>query len=393
MNSEIQKPRVVVCLDKFRGSLSADQACHAVAKGIREGTSPDDANVVSIPVADGGEGTIDALVHAGYERIRVAAHDPAGKAIDADFAVKGNRAVVELAQASGLHLISGRPIPLTASTFGTGEVIQAALDQGCTEIVLAVGGCAATDGGSGMLQALGARLTGADGRPIGPGGQGLSELQGIELGGLDNRLAHTDFILASDVTNPLLGISGAAAVYGPQKGANTQDIITLETGLRHLASLMNRVTGQDLSVTPGAGASGGTGFAALSALRAVPQPGIEFVLDQLRVAEVLKRARLVIVGEGRLDEQTLDGKAPVGVAKLAHRAGVPLIAIAGQISLNAEQLHALGIMAAYSVLEEAGNIDSSISECAYYLQKIGHRIADNYLKLSRSRICPFAGLQ
>lgn len=364
---------VVVCLDKFRGSLSAEKACDALAEGIRESGLVNE--VVSLPVADGGEGTIDALVRAGYQRVSVTVHDPAGNLVDAHFAINGSRAVVELAQASGLNRIRGNLIPLTATTFGTGEMMRAALNCGCTTIVLAVGGCAATDGGAGMLQALGAQLIKADGRPIDPGGLGLLEVDRVELAGLDTRLARAEVILASDVTNPLLGEQGAAAVYGPQKGASTEDVAVLEDGLRHFADLLTKVTGSDQSKTPGAGASGGTGFAALSVLKAHPRSGIDFVLDELHMGEILKGARLAITGEGQLDEQSLQGKAPVGVARLAASMRVPLVLVAGRISLSKTQLDSIGAVAVYSVVAEAGNIETAMTKSELFLRRIGQRIA------------------
>jgi glycerate kinase len=370
-------PHVVVCLDKFRGSLSAERACHALAEGIKRGSRR--VTVLPVPVADGGEGTVDALVRAGYERRTVAAHDPAGEPITADFAVSHGRAVVELAQASGLHHVAGRKSPLTASTFGTGEVIRAALDQGCTSIVLAVGGSATTDGGAGMLQALGARLIAPNDDPVGPGGVGLLNLDHIDLTGLDSRLLQTELVLASDVSIPLLGQAGAAAVFGPQKGAATADIAQLEKGLGQFAKLIARETGDDLSATPGAGAAGGAGLAALSALRARHRPGIDFLLEELRITEILRGASLAIMGEGRLDGQSLHGKAPTGVAARAARSSVPLVAVAGQIELTGEQMRSLGAIAAYSLVEEAGSVEVAMSEAWSLLIRVGHQIAARHL--------------
>jgi glycerate kinase len=369
--------QVVVCMDKFRGSLRAGEACAALARGIR--AAAPSCEVREIPVADGGEGTVDALVRAGYERRAATAHDPAGRPVRAEFAVRGSRAVVELAQASGLHHVAGREIPLTASTFGTGEVIRAALDAGCTAIVLAVGGSATTDGGAGMLRALGARLLAADGTPAGPGGAGLLGLARIDLTGLDPRLAHTDISLASDVSNPLLGPDGAAAVYGPQKGASPSDIAVLEQGLERLATAMAQVTGTDRAAEPGAGAAGGTGFAALAALGARCCPGIEFMLTELGVPGLLRAASLAVTGEGRLDSQSLRGKAPAGVAALAAQVGVPLVLVAGQSLLTGAQLRALDAVAAYSLVAEAGSIEEAMSEAAPLLTRIGRQLAVRHL--------------
>ncbi len=369
--------RVVVCLDKFRGSLRADEACAALAQGIRAAAPAHE--VREVPVADGGEGTIDALVRAGYERRAAAAHDPAGRPVQVDFAVRDGRAVVELAQASGLHHVAGQQIPLTASTFGTGEVIRAALGEGCSTIVLAVGGSATTDGGAGMLQALGARLFTADGSPAGPGGAGLLGLARIDLAGLDPRLARTEVILASDVSNPLLGPEGAAAVYGPQKGASPRDILVLEEGLERLATAMARETGADRAGDPGAGAAGGTGFAALAVLGARRRPGIEFMLEELHVAKLLDGACLAVTGEGRLDSQSLQGKAPAGVAALAASLGVPLVLVAGQLDLTAAQQRDLGAAGAYSLTAAAGSVGEAIRQAAPLLTGIGRQLAVAHL--------------
>lgn len=368
---------MLICLDKFRGSLSAGQACAALAEGIAHAAPACD--VRQIPVADGGEGTVEALFRAGYQRRAVAAHDPAGRPVLAEFAISGRRAVVELAQASGLQLVTGDEIPLTASTFGTGEVIRAALDQGCTVIVLAVGGSASTDGGAGMLQALGATLARHDGEPVGPGGGGLLDLHHVDLTGMDPRLASTEVVLASDVSNPLLGPEGAAAVYGPQKGAGPGDVAVLERGLRRFAAVLTRAIGTDLARAPGAGAAGGTGLAALSVLRARRLPGIDFLLGELGLPEILPGSSLAVTGEGRLDRQSLSGKAPAGVAALAARSGVPLIAVAGQITLDPGQLRALGVAAAYSLEREAGSVDQAMRQARSLLVRTGQRLAARYL--------------
>ncbi len=370
---ENKSGRVVVCLDKFRGSLTAAAACEALGSGIRAAAPACDVRLV--PIADGGEGTVDALVSAGYQRRAATVRDPAGRPVTAAFAVRGGRAVVELAQASGLHHVAGQPIPLTASTFGTGELIRAALDAGCTSIVLAVGGSATTDGGAGMLAALGARLLTADGTAAGPGGGGLLALDRIDLTGLDPRLASAGIILASDVSSPLLGPDGAAAVYGPQKGASPADVALLERGLRRLAAAMAQVTGADRAGEPGAGAAGGTGFAALAALGARRRPGIEFMLEELRVASLLEGACLAVTGEGRLDGQSLHGKAPAGVAALARRLGVPLAVVAGQIALTPAELDSLGAVAAWSLAAEAGSVREAMREAGPLLARIGGRLA------------------
>ena len=257
---------------------------------------------------------MDAVIAAGWTAVAHRVSGPTGEPVDATFAVSGGRAVVELAEASGLALSGTSPRPLTATTFGTGELIRAALDEGCRTIVLGVGGSATTDGGAGLLQALGARLLDDQDRELPPGGAALRQLSRVDLGGLDRRLGESTLTLASDVDNPLLGPAGAAAVFGPQKGADDGDVAVLEAGLRRWADRIASATGADLSEQPGAGAAGGTGFAALAVLGASMRPGIDVVLDEIAADRRLAGARLVVVGEGRLDEQSLRGKAPVGVA-------------------------------------------------------------------------------
>lgn len=393
--------RVVVCFDKFRGSLSAPRACAALAAGITRARPG--AEVLALPVADGGEGTADALLAgAGYQRVRVPVRDPAGQPVTADLAIRADRAVVELAQASGLRPAGDRE-PLTASTYGTGEMILAALDHGCTEIVLAVGGSATTDGGAGMLTALGARLLDGSGQPVGPGGAGLTSLARIDLTGLDQRLAAVRIILVSDVDSPLLGPGGAAAVFGPQKGATVADVEVLERGLTRFAGVMADAIGtgavrggavrggaaegvgapgsaaRDLAAAPGSGAAGGTGFAALTALRAERRPGIDFVLAELGVASRLPGATLAVTGEGRLDSQSLRGKAPAGVARLAAAAGVPLVVVAGQIQLTEAELRSLPCAGWYSLAEAAGDAAMAMARADELLAGVGLEIAAVWL--------------
>jgi glycerate 2-kinase len=366
--------RVLLCLDKFRDSATAAEASAALASGIRERRP--DIDVVTLPIADGGEGTVDALVSAGLQRHTVAVSGPLGETVQADLAVRDGHAVIEMAQASGLHLIAESPAPLTASTFGTGELVRAALDLGCRSITITVGGSASTDGGAGMLQALGARLTTAGGDPIEPGGGGLAELASIDLSALDPRVADAEVTVASDVDNPLLGPTGAAAVFGPQKGATPHDVEVLESGLRRLAEVMSTTVGQDFAEHPGAGAAGGTGFGALAGLRATRTSGVDFILRETGVEAALADADLVVVGEGSLDEQSLGGKAPIGVASLAREHDVPVIAVAGRVQLSIESIERAGILRAYSILDRAGDVGVAMSEPQRFLFAIGSDIAE-----------------
>ncbi|MGW4210454.1 glycerate kinase [Lentzea sp. NPDC004789] len=361
---------VLVCLDKFRGCLTAAQACAAVAAGV----SAAGGRAVEMPVADGGEGTLAALAAAGYREVFADVTGPTGRPVRAAFAVRGNRAVIEMAQASGLDVLPAGFAPLVADSHGTGELIRAALDHGCLDIVLAVGGSATTDGGAGLLRALGARITDARGVPVGPGGAALTNAVDVDLSLLDFRLRLARVTLVSDVDNPLTGPFGAAAVFGPQKGACPRDVEVLERGLCQFATAMARATGRDLSSSPGAGAAGGTGFAALAALGARRVSGAEFVLGELGVEEALRSASLVVVGEGRFDSQSLRGKAPCGVAAAARRHGVPVAVVAGDVRLSADELREIGVVATWSLLSRAGSLEAALGRAPELLERIGREL-------------------
>lgn len=362
---------VVVALDKFRGSLTAVEACDALARGLERAG----VRAHRLPVADGGEGTVAAVVSAGAAAVSRRVTGPDGAPVGAAFAVRDGRAVVELAQASGLQLLGDRPRPLTAGTAGTGELVRAALDLGCRSIVLGVGGSASTDGGAGMLTALGARLLDSSGRELPSGGAALRDLDRLDLTGLDRRLADCAVTLASDVDNPLLGPSGAAAVFGPQKGAGPDDVAVLEAGLSRWAAVLASAVGRDLSGAEGAGAAGGTGLAALAVLGAGRRAGIDVVLDELGADAVLAEAGVVVVGEGRLDDSSLQGKAPVGVARRTPP-GVPVVAVSGECLVGPERLRAAGLEPGPTLVEAAGGDRArAIREAVVLLEAVGERLA------------------
>jgi glycerate kinase len=372
--------KVLVAPDKFKGSASAEQAAIAIAAGLR--TVRPDFDVVLLPVADGGEGTIAAAQSAGFAVIPVIADGPTGEPVDAGFAFRADpggagTAVVELAEVTGLRRLPGAKAPLIASTYGVGQVMAAALDHGARTIVLGIGGSASSDGGAGLVQALGVRLSAADGEPIGRGGAALSRLAQVDPSGLDSRCTNgwCEILVASDVDNPLLGPSGAAAVFGPQKGATPADVILLDQALARWAELTRLVTGRDLASAPGAGAAGGTGFGALAYLGARLAPGVELVLSLIGFDDELAGADLVITGEGSLDEQSLGGKAPMGVARAAARHGVPVIAVAGQVRLTERQLADAGFAAAYSLADLEPDPRTSMVRAADLLDRIGQKIA------------------
>jgi glycerate kinase len=373
--------RVVVAPDKFKGSLGAAHVAARVAAGLRAVVP--DLDVQEIPVADGGEGMLDAAEAAGFRRVPVRVSGPTGEPLDSALAVRGPTAVVEMAAASGLAVLpGGRPAALGATSLGTGELLRAALDLGCREVVLGIGGSACTDGGAGLLVGLGARLLDADGAELPLGGGALSRLSDVDLAGLDGRLAGVRLVLATDVDNPLLGPHGAAAVYGPQKGASPADVELLEAGLTRWVAALGAAIGVralEGAHEPGAGAAGGVGYACLATLGAERRPGIDVVLGLTAFAEALPGARFVITGEGSLDAQTLHGKAPAGVAAAARAAGVPVVAVAGRCLLGGAELHAAGIDAAYALTDLESDVRRCIEQAGPLLERLGERIARDRL--------------
>ena len=372
--------RVLIAADKFKGSLTAVQVAERVTTGLRRIVPG--LTVESLPVADGGDGTVDAAVAAGFERHEVQVAGPLGHEVTAAFALRGDTAVVEMAEASGLQrLPAGVFAPLTASTYGSGELLRAALDAGARTIVFGVGGSATTDGGAGMLSALGARFLDAEGEPVPPGGGGLAELASADLSDLDPRFASVELVLASDVDNPLIGPKGAPAVYGPQKGASPDDVEALDAALAHYAKVLEDSVGAkaaEYAVAPGAGAAGGIGYGALL-LGARFRPGIEVILDVLGFAAALENADLVITGEGSLDEQTLHGKAPAGVATAARAAGKEVVAVCGRLGLQPQALGQAGFRRAYPLTGVEPDIAKCITEAGPILEKVAEQIARDFL--------------
>ncbi|MCT9076622.1 glycerate kinase [Streptomyces fulvoviolaceus] len=372
---------MLIAADKFKGSLTAVQVAERVTAGLRRVVP--NLEVEALPVADGGDGTVDAAVAAGFERHEIRAAGPLGQEVTAAFALRGDTAVVEMAEASGLQrLPKGVFAPLTASTYGSGELLRAALDAGARTIVFGVGGSATTDGGAGMLSALGARFLDKEGEPVPPGGGGLAEVASADLSGLDPRLADVELVLASDVDNPLTGPKGAPAVYGPQKGASPDDVETLDEALAHYARVLEGAVGAkaaELAAAPGAGAAGGIGYGALL-IGARFRPGIEVMLDVLGFGPALERTTtLVITGEGSLDEQTLHGKAPAGVAAAARAAHKEVVAVCGRLALPPEALGRAGIRRAYPLTEVEPDVAKCIAEAGPILERVAEQIARDFL--------------
>jgi glycerate 2-kinase len=382
--------RVVVAADKFKGSLSATDVSARVAAGLA--AAGFGGEVAAVPVADGGDGTGAAAVSAGYRRVDMGVRGPVGKAVAASIALLDGVAVIEAAQACGLtRLPSGEFAPLTATSRGVGELILAANRMGAKRIVLGVGGVASTDGGAGLVQALGARLLDADSRALPGGGAALGRLARLDLSRLRD-LSGAEFWLASDVDNPLLGPFGAASVYGPQKGASDDDVQLLEAGLARWADIAEgsvaarQGAGEPAPIRvadqPGAGAAGGLGFAALLFLGARRRPGIELMLELASFGERLNGARLVITGEGSLDAQTLHGKAPVGVARAAglHEPPIPVVAVAGRCTLSPDQLRAAGISAAYALTDIEPDVGQCIANAGPLVERLAERVAADWLR-------------
>jgi glycerate kinase len=373
--------RVVVASDKFKGTLSSDQVAAAVSDGVRR-IRPD-AIVGSVLVADGGEGTLAAAVAAGFELVPVTATGPTGEPVQSGFARRGEIALVELADVSGLNrLPGGKPAPMTATSRGTGELVAAAIDSGCTRVILGIGGSASTDGGAGLVRGLGARLLDADGEDVAEGGAALTAAVSLELTALSERLEGVEIVIACDVDNALTGPTGAAAVYGAQKGAGPADIDQLDTALGHWADLVARETRRNLRDAPGAGAAGGVGFAALALLGAELRPGIDLVLDLVGFHEQLTGVDLVITGEGALDEQTLHGKAVAGVAAAARAAGIPVVAVCGTNRLDPARLRQAGIATAYALTDLEPDVRRCIADPTPLLRRLGERIAADQLPLA-----------
>ncbi len=371
--------RVLLACDKFKGSLTASEVVEALVAGIRDARP--DADVVAIPVGDGGDGTLEAALAAGFTRVPVTVAGPTGEPVDTAYALRDDEALIEMADACGLlRLPGGVRAPLTASSRGLGEAIAAAHDSGAQRLHVAVGGSASTDGGTGMLAALGVRFLDAAGADLPDGGGALVDLASVDLSGLDPRLADRQIVLATDVDNPLTGERGAAAVFGPQKGADAAQVARLDAGLGRLAGLVSDQNGRDDAARPGAGAAGGVGWAALAVLGATMRPGVEIVLGWSGFDALLVEASLVVTGEGSLDSQTLGGKTPAGVAKAAAARGVPVVAVCGRSLLDPDELAGTAIERVYALTELEPDPEACMRDAAPLLRRVAASVADDWLK-------------
>ncbi len=328
------------------------------------------AQTHALPLADGGEGTVEALLHGAGGTAQVATvTGPLGDEVEAVWGLlPGGRAVIEMAQASGLPLIPpDRRDALRASTYGTGQLMKAALDAGCRELLIGIGGSATTDGGTGALAALGAKFLDAQGQELSPGGAALNDLHRIDLSWLDTRLSEVTCTVLCDVTNPLFGENGAAFIYGPQKGASPEHVKILDSGLQRLAQISVQALGEDKGHVPGAGAAGGLGFALAAYCNAQMKSGIEVVLETAGFAEKLQDATLVLTGEGALDAQTLSGKTIAGVCRVAGEKNVPVIAFGGKVALCGEQLDELGLLSAFPIADAPLTLEECLARAGELL--------------------------
>ncbi len=354
--------KIVIAPDSFKGSLSALEAGNAIKEGILRVLSGADIEV--IPMADGGEGTVDALVTATDGRFIIEeVNDPLMRKIKAKYGILGDgiTAVIEMAAASGLPLLAPEERnPMITTTYGTGELIKSALDKGCRKLIIGIGGSATVDGGAGVAQALGAKLIDGYGNNIGFGGEGLNYLEKIDISGIDSRIYETEIIVACDVDNPLIGPRGAPAVYGPQKGATPEMVSKLDEYLNKYADIIKRDLNIDVKDIPGAGAAGGLGAGLIAFMRAKLKSGIEIVIEASGFEEHLNGVDLVITGEGKIDQQTVYGKTPIGVAKTAKKYGLPVIAISGSIGEGASAVYSNGIDALMSIISYPMSLEEAM---------------------------------
>ncbi|MBS4202254.1 glycerate kinase [Bacillus sp. FJAT-49732] len=372
--------KIVIAPDSFKGSVSAIDAALAIEKGVKNAFP--NAKTVMLPVADGGEGTLETLVTVtDGQKVHTKVKGPHGKEVNAYFGVLGDQStcVIEMAVASGLNLIEeSERNPLLTTTYGTGELINAALDKGYRNFVLAIGGSATNDGGVGMLQALGMQFKDKDGNEIGYGGGELGKIHHISTEHFDQRIKESTFLIASDVENPLVGEQGASYVFGPQKGATDEMVKVLDQNLLHYANLVEDITGVRLHDMPGAGAAGGIGGSFLAFFPSDMKRGIEVVLEYAKFDESLNDADLVITGEGKVDFQTAYGKTPMGVSQAAQKKGIPTIILAGSVGENIQNLYQYGVVGIFSIINQPMSLDEAMKEAESLLETSVEQICRTY---------------
>lgn len=369
--------KILVAPDSFKGCCTAAEAARFMSSGIR--TVCPDAQITELPAADGGEGTVDSLVDAlGGKKIFLPVTGPMGETVTANYALlPGGMCALEMASASGLPLVPrDRRNPLVATSRGTGEVIRAALDQGCRKFLVGIGGSATNDAGAGMMQALGVSFRDAEGREIGPGGAELARVEKVDLSGMDPRIAESEFLVACDVKNPLCGPQGSSAVYGPQKGATPEMVAQLDAALRHLAYVVRRDLHKEFDSVPGYGAAGGLGAALSVFCGGTPRSGISTVLDLILFDERVKDCDLVVTGEGSIDSQSVFGKVPVGVGQRAKQncPGIPVVAIVGNMKPGAEKVYGCGVDVIMPTTPGPVPLDEAIAKAPEFLAGAAERM-------------------
>ncbi|MBM6618125.1 glycerate kinase [Bacillus suaedaesalsae] len=362
---------IVVAPDSFKGSISARDICTAVEKGVLR-VFPQ-ASVVGLPLADGGEGTMENLVYAsGGSKFEVVVKGPLGKPVTASVGILGDKetVIIEMAQASGLTLVSeNEKKPFLATSYGTGELIKYALDRNYRKFIIGLGGSATNDGGTGMLKALGVRFFSSDGKDLPEGGGALSRLDHFDDSGIDPRIKESSFIIASDVTNPLCGPNGASSIFGPQKGASPEDVTILDQALLNFSKIVQKQRQIDICQIVGGGAAGGMGAALVAFLQASIQSGIDVVMDAVQFGEKVKDANFIITGEGKLDSQTLSGKVIAGVSKMAKKHQIPVIALCGGLELDGNQMDELGIVSGFSIVPGPCTLEGAMEKSAKWMEE------------------------
>ena len=355
--------KIVIAPDSFKECMTAAEVAKAIETGLKQ-ILPD-AEYVKVPVADGGEGTLQSLVDATEGRlVKLDVTGPMGETVTASYGVLGDgeTAVIEMAMASGIELVPAEQRnPLMSTTYGTGELIRDALDQGIKRMIVGIGGSATNDGGAGMMQALGARLLDSEGKELTVGGAALSKLASIDVSELDSRLASVEFVAACDVDNPLTGPNGASAIFGPQKGATPEMVQQLDAALKQYATVIERDLGVSVEHQPGSGAAGGMGAGLLAFMKADLQPGIDIVMKAVELEDKMDGARLVITGEGRIDGQTAQGKTPVGVARIAKKFGLPVVALSGCVGAGVEAVYEQGIDALFPIIHGSISVAEALA--------------------------------
>lgn len=376
----------VLAPDSFKESMTAHEACQAMQRGIAQVF--EDANFISIPMADGGEGTVDAILAARQgEKVQLEVMGPLPtQRVLADFALidAGQTAVIEMAQANGIHLLElEQRHPQHTTTYGTGQLIKAALDRGVSKIIVGLGGSVTNDAGAGMAQALGVGFLDQHADPVAYGAAHLARIQQIDLSGLDPRLATTEVVIASDVNNPLTGPQGASQIFGPQKGASPAMVLQLDQQLSHFATLVQQQLHIDVKDVAGAGAAGGLGYGLMVFAQGRLVSGVEIVIEQTHLAEAIAQADYVFTGEGAIDAQTLLGKTPFGVAQVARGLNKPVIACAGRVGADIDALYAAGFSAIFGILDQSCDLELACQQGAQNLQRRCENIA-RLLKLNKT---------